>query len=334
MTELKTLQYFLKSIMDPFYELHEVLKNPTHPEYNNLLLDLQKIDSKELIKYVEENDIDFLLGSTSNLDLERRTWFLSHCLRNDIAQKRMEILISGERPAPYNSDNLRNIPISEDKLVDFSLLKSNHSGITYNNYGYRLCPSTDADNSSYWLFLEIIKLVYKKQKSFYIRLDPFIEIPIDKYHPMMYKMTIYGRPLDWERLRSLHTDDFGQFMNEKEYGDYSNTDYIWHIEKNEIHFTCEELPKKEKCKYRGSRYFHAIFDIPSGNIIHCDGATRIYNESELNRRILFHVRNAEARKVGRRIKIFQTNDVLNQQDFSRLVVSFFVWNEDIRMYFS
>ena len=34
-------------------------------------------------------------------------------------------------------------------------------------------------------------------------------------------MTIHGKPLNWDRIRNLQNDDFGQFINEKEDSDYS-----------------------------------------------------------------------------------------------------------------
>ena len=64
----------------------------------------------------------------------------------------------------------------------------------------------------------------------------------------------------------------------------------------------------EIAQIRGSRYFHAIFNKDTGSIIHCDGAIRIYSESELADRMRFHVRSSDVRKVGKRVKIFQTND--------------------------
>lgn len=48
----------------------------------------------------------------------------------------------------------------------------------------------------------------------------------------------------------------------------------------------------------------------------------------------FHVRSSDVRKVGKRVKIFQTNDSLTQEEFSHLVMSFFVWNQDVVSYFN
>lgn len=77
-----------------------------------------------------------------------------------------------------------------------------------------------------------------------------------------------------------------------------------------------------------------IFNKDTGSIIHCDGAIRIYSESELADRMRFHVRSSDVRKVGKRVKIFQTNDSLTQEEFSHLVMSFFVWNQDVVSYFN
>lgn len=333
--ELKTLQYFSHNLTDPLYEVFQILDNSNHSEYSNLLYDIKSINAEELSLFVIENQIDFYIKDCFNIDMQRRAWFLTNRLHKDIASKRLDELSGNEvRLKPYNSLNLKEILINDENLVDISIFDLKPIGMVYNNFGYRLCPSTSSDNSTYRLFLEIIKLVLGNKKKFYIRLDPFIEIPIQDYTPMVYKMTIYGKPLNWERIKNLQYDDFGQFINEKEYSDYSTTDYVWHIKENEIHFTCEELPAIGNCIIRGSRYFHAIFNKATGSITHCDGAIRIYSENELVDRMRFHVRSPDARKVGKRVKIFQTNDSLTHEDFSHLVINFFVWNQDVVSYFS
>lgn len=334
--EPKTLQYFSQNLSSLCFELFQVLDNPDHPEYNNLLHDMRSINDEELPLYVSGNDIDSGIRDSSNIDLDNKAHFLINRLCNDIAIKRLKTLCSDDvRLKPYNSFNLKEILVNEDNLVDASIFQLNpNGGIVYENYGYRLCPSTILENSTYWLLLEIIKLVNKSNKKFFIRLDPFIEIPINDYAPMEHRMVIYGKPLNWERIGKMRSDDFGQFINDEDDSEYSITDYIWHVEENEIHFTCEELPSNNKCEARGSRYFHAIFNKTTGNIIHCDGAIRIYNELELRNRKTLHIRNSDARKVGKRIKIFQTNDSLNPQEFSNLVVKFFVWNQDVESYFN
>jgi hypothetical protein len=185
-----------------------------------------------------------------------------------------------------------------------------------------------------------LDLAIEKNLDFKIRLDPFIEIPISNYHPIFYKMYVYGRHLDWKRLLSLRNDDFGQWLDEKEYNRAGTTDYIWSARKDSIHFTCEELPKTNFKGIKISRYFHAILDKKSGGIIHCDGAIRLYSKQELESRTNFHVKDPEVRKIGKRIKIFQYEIKENQgkelekDAFCLLAATFFVWNKDAERYFN
>jgi len=59
---------------------------------------------------------------------------------------------------------------------------------------------------------------------------------------MFQKMLVYGRPLDWDRLRKLK-EEHGQYIDAKPYSEIGTTQYVWRPEENEIHFTCEELTK-------------------------------------------------------------------------------------------
>jgi hypothetical protein len=73
--------------------------------------------------------------------------------------------------------------------------------------------------------------------------------------------------------------------------------------------------------------------------MHCDGAMRIYSDEELNRRLDYHVKDTEARKVGKRVKIFQyeSNEnmgiEIDHDTFCQLTINFFVWNDDVQLYF-
>ena len=160
--ELKTLQYFSHNLTDPIHEVFQVLDNPNHSEYNKLLHDMKSINAEELSLFVIEKQIDFYIKDSFNIDIERRAWFLINRLHRDIASKRLDELSgNGVRLKPYNSLNLKEILINDENLVDISFFDLKPIGIVHNNFGYRLCPSTNLDNSTYWLFLEIIKLVLK-----------------------------------------------------------------------------------------------------------------------------------------------------------------------------
>lgn len=335
MTSFKTLDHFCCSLLDARWETYTIIDDATHTKHQLLKGDLASLDPNEIHDFAAVHGVDFYLGKGEDIETGRRTEYFVHLMQRAVAAERLKLLSSVEdRPLPYSSGNLKEVELDEHYLMPTNLFTGNPFGWIYNEYGYELCPATGASNSSYWTGNAIVKIAKEKKVVFRARLNPFIEKPLGDYRPMQFRMTVYGVPLDWKKLKQLQTDDFGQWMNEKEYGDHSFTDYVWHPDKDEIHFTCEELPKENEIAYRGSRYFHAIFDKATGLITHCDGAIRIYTEDELAYRKQFHVRQAPVRKMGKRVKIFQIDKTkLDHEDFALLAKSFFVWNDDVQRYF-
>lgn len=334
-SEFRTFDYFKSALIDPFFLIGEILGDESNPQYTNIKFDLENIDNEKLQKYVEEKNIDMFLGRFEDKDSERRKFYLIDKIQIDISAARIEILLDNTtNAAPYNSKNLSNLAILENNLVSARDFISYDNNFLYNDFVYMLSPTIDASNSSYWISSIISRLIASKNLNFKIRLDPFIECHYNDFQKMVYKMNIYGRELDWNRLKYIKDDEHGRWMDEKSYSRTKFTDYVWRPGKSEIHFTCEELPKKEYLKERGSRYFHAIFDKETGTINHCDGAIRIYDAEEFEKRLNFHVRNAEVRKIGKRIKIFQIDESINQDDFQLLITNFMVWNEDVFDYFN
>ena len=185
---------------------------------------------------------------------------------------------------------LIDLPIDKNGLIEIHNFLPDNLGLLRGDFVFRLSPSLDSFNSSYWLFDLVLKEAFANKINFKLRLDPLIIMPKEDYHPMLFKMWVYGIKLDWDRIKKLKNEEHGQWMPDRLSSPYEVTDYVWSPSKNEIHFTCEELPKKEHLHIRGSRYFHAIFDIKTGKIIHCDGAMRFYTEEEYIYRRNYHVR--------------------------------------------
>lgn len=238
-------------------------------------------------------------------------------------EKLLELQKAKSVCAPYNSKNLRDVEVDSNNLVSVKNFSFIPSGFKYKDFIYHLTPMINGSNSSYWISQTIMKYTFTKKLNFKIRLDPFIEIFHSDYFSIGYKMDIYGKPLNWERLKSLREDEHGQWLNEST-SNNNITDYVWRPTATEVHFTCEELPSSKEINYRGSRYFHAIIDKKTGLVKHCDGAIRIYSDIELDYRSKYHVRNSEVRKVGKRVKIFQIDDNIEQQVFIDLITSYMV----------
>lgn len=334
----KSFEYFALNQNDPMWEVEEVLENKNHPQYSNLIYDIENIDNVELEEVVREKHIDWLLDRKEDKEWGKRVYYIIFKLQKEIQKGRIANLIEfRERPKPYDSENLNGVAINKNHLIGTGQFDLSSHRFQRNNFVYELPPTNGASNSSYWIFQTIINCIKDTGLVFKVRLDPFREIHADRYSPLMYKMLVHGKPLDWGRLLTLRSDEFGQWFNEQ---DNSFTDYIWAPKDGEIHFTCEEYPSYSCDGVNTSRYFHAIFSKGTGTIKHCDGAVRIYENHELESRKGFHVRQAEVRKIGKRIKIFQfdskdnENKELSQNNFSQLAVSFFVWNRDVQEYFN
>ena len=342
MSEIKSLRYFSKSQLDPLYEVFNILDDTEHQQYKNLQNDLKAIDSSELENYVSEKYINELIGNIENKEMVQRAYYFIYLLRTQIALELKETLISTKlRPRPYDSSNLKSIDVKKNNLVSINEFSLDRIGLKYGEKVYLICPITETSNSSFWVTQVIFKLHGLYDINFKIRLDPFKEIPKDTFNPMFYKMQVHGKPLDWKRISSLVNDDFGQWFNDKEYNKEGFTDYVWSPKKDgTIHFTCEEVPKWNYSGLKSSRYFHAIFNKNTKKVSHCDGAIRYYTDEELKNRLKFQVKDPEARKTGKRIKIFQFDSKenggfeLDQSSFSDLAINFFVWNNDVIEYFN
>lgn len=337
--KFSSIDYFEKQPTGSFYTINEVIRDKSHP-YNEVVMhDLNSIPNEILDEWAAKKRVERLISSeVENKDLAVRSWFLEHSIGKEIAIKRLNLLkdtLKDQRPMPYDLPELFDLTIDENGLANLKDFDCSNFGLGYKNEVYQLCPSLEQFNSCHWLFNILVTEEFRNNKNFKIRLDPLVKVPKDIFRPYFQHMVIYGKTLDWENLKKLKVEEFGQWMGDDgSTPSIRTTDYVWSPSKDEVHFTCEELPKLEYLELRGSRYFHAIFDKKTGKIIHCDGAIRIYNHYEYTTRLNFHVRQPEVRKIGKRVKIFQIDDSISHDLFMKLATNFLVWNQDAIGYFN
>jgi len=339
-SEYRTFTHFSKTLLDPLFEIYEILRNKDHAYYHALLRDLNSLDQRKVEAFISENRARYDSHDGSGDPISKRAFYFLEEIWRDIAEIRLHLLkTNSNRPPPYDSENLLSVNIDKSNLVSTKEFVIHKGGFMKDNLVYTLCPIIEQSNSSYWLSQAIINAVIEAKISFRIRLDPFIEIPPIKFSPMYYRMHIHGKSLDWNRVSELREDEFGSWLDEKDYNRTGTTDYVWSPKKYSVHYTCEELPKRDFSGIKASRYFHAIIDKKTGGITHCDGAIRLYEADELAFRYNYHVKDTDVRKIGNRIKIFQfeSNDndgkELTRDMFSLLIMNFYVWNNDLIGYF-
>jgi len=333
----RTIGYFRSSLIDPFLEVPRILHDPSNIQYKNLLDDLNRIDKNTLNEYINSNNYANVVAkfmNANNEDQQIRAYCFADMLHKEIAKERILALLDNlTRPKPYDSENLKNIEIDLEKLASIDQFNLLDPGFRYNKFVYVLLPPTPQFNLNYWLSRLFSKIMQEERCKIKIRLDPFIEKSISEYKPIILKWLIYGAPLNWDKIFNLSQEDSGRFIDPNENSEIDITEYVWKPLSNEIHFTCEELPKKSSISHHGSRYFHAILDKVTGKIKHCDGAIRIYSDEEYMQRIKYHLKQSEVRKIGSRVKIFQIEDC-DRDLLSKLATCFFVWNTDVEKYFS
>ncbi len=261
-------------------------------------------------------------------------WVIGHFIDRAIATKRISLLKTSKNSPqikPYDHPNLNGIELDNNCLVRLSEFDTSLRYLKRGSTVFQILPSIAYSiNSVYWLSHILFRLA--KQGEIRIRLDPLMVQEASTYRPTEYKMWVYGKELDWQDISSLKEDRHMKWLpNHGFQPDVEFTDLVWAPRDNEIHFICEELPKKELVSIRGSRYFHGIYVPDNPRFIHCDGAIRIYSIQEIEQRYTTHVRNMG--KIGKRVKIFQTDFDIPTIDWVSIVLAFYVWNMDIEKYF-
>lgn len=103
----KTLYYFARSLFDPIDGVFEVLDNKEHPEYENLIIDIENINIKDLELFEKKNKYGHFLGYRDDKQLEKKAYYIASFLQKEIANTRIEELYNFHiLPAPYNSKKL------------------------------------------------------------------------------------------------------------------------------------------------------------------------------------------------------------------------------------
>ena len=297
----------------------------------NEYLKVENPISKVLNDFINSIPEEILLdiNSSSNKLLTRKEKAIL-LLNNAILEKKMKYLYNcAELPEPYNK--IKDIiEYDEDYLINTENLSYFKGTLKISDIVYNVLPSIQQKNSLYWVFLALEKI--SKYSSFSVRLDPFIYKHINEYRPMMFKMEVYGVPLNWDTINKLKGSIHSKWMADNyDSSDYMFTEAVWERRSDGVHFICEETPKLKNVNLRGSRYFHSIYDTEKEVFTHADGAIRIYSLEDLENRNTLHVRKSG--KVGKRVKIFKVNGIVKKEDWCSLVSSFFLWNDDIKKYF-
>lgn len=323
------IEYFGESNSPTFWLVPQVLGSEGH--LGDLLRNFS--DKLETIQMSEGDDAPIWVKRLAGLNCtDRKLEITIQVVGDAVAAKRLELLRG--KVKPYDNPDLAGISLDSDGLVglnDFCYDRRFFPGLNRRQTVFEVVPPlAKAVNSMYWTLSELKNIAQKVKVK--VRLDPLLVHDTNKYAPVFFKMLVWGKPLDWNALAGLKQEDHSRWFPDPGWQeDVEFTDMVWSPRNDEIHFTCEEVPKLRAHKIRGSRYSHGIYIPGKHTFIHCDGAIRVYDREELLSRHQAHVR--QIGKIGRRIKTFMIDGEISTDEWTNLTCSYFVWNNDLQNYF-
>lgn len=313
----------------PYEKVLKKLNDPSWPLYPQLCEFLESLPAEAVEAAYADNTFVFIYGKNERL---ARAWFTQHLLLEQASSARLKKLsepLPNADAQPYSEASLRGIPVDDECLVRLADFEDTGSTVARNGFSFIVCPTNAAPNSTYWLLRSLYEQGVASHVS--VRLDPFLFGPSDSFPQVFYKMIVYARPVNWDGIGHLREQHHGQMRADQTPNRNELTEFCWDPRDDGVHFTCEELPPRERIGFEGARYLHAIYDAGSQSITHLDGALRIYTAEELEKRQREHLRKAG--KAGIRRKIFRIDEPVDREVFSLIAQAFFVWNQDLATYF-
>lgn len=265
----------------------------------------------------------------SDPDSSARLFIVSRQANRLLQGRRLQFAKQGADAPPYDHPALAGVVPDSEGLVPLSAFEIDGDSLCRNGHSFFMLPAVPAMNANYWLLAELERT--SLVDSVRVRLDPLLWGPANELRGRFYKATIYGRDLDWERVRSLRNVDHGRWAPGRLSRGHLFTDYAWVPHEQEVDFLCEELPVQADIDVRGSRYAHAIYDKQRHEIVHLDGAIRIMDATQFTDRVESHV--YKAGKTGFRVKTFRTDRPVTPATLGSIVEAFFFWNFDVARYF-
>ncbi|MBD3163229.1 MAG: hypothetical protein GF328_14100 [Candidatus Latescibacteria bacterium] len=331
----KTIEHFAAIPLTPSAHLEKLLVGAADGVIADFHAVRRRLSEDEVLEFAcSDVGIGACHGAAPEQLLEiARLELAGHLLGSEVQEARIALVAKAagsSRPRPYDHAALAALQIDDDQLISLRQLEVRQSGIWKDGWEFHLLPALPETNSSWWIQRMLMHLA--SDFDVRVRLDPFIVQPRTGHRAPEYRMWAYGKPLDYERVADLTSDDHGRAYPEgvRPPG-VAFTDFVWSPRGSERHLVLEEVPLPEGVPNRPGRYFHGILE-PGRGFSHVDGAIRIYDTESIEQRMHTHVRYAG--KAGVRRKLFRVEGRIPPVAFSALGSSFFVWNTDVMNYFA
>lgn len=322
--------WFARNPIAPMLNLPHIAENPPAELAEALEQQLSLISSKTVEHIRHDHYFRFFHseGTDAELDRHARIWTLSQALSHEIPRRRIQALQRTPQDLAVHPA-LEGVSFDDEGLVPLSEFEPGNGVAIRRGYAFTIAPPVESCNASYWLTQALVSTGLWKHTR--VRMDPFLFGAVNEFVPMHYKMWWQGKPCTWAQLLAKTGHEFGAWWPGPLTQGVQHTEYNWTTDAKEGHLEIEELHKRNHNATRGTRYLHAIYDRAHGSVRHLDGALRVLSDEEWGHRSSHHLKDLG--KIGKRIKIFRVDRLMDDSMFAPVSSSFFVWNVDVARFF-
>lgn len=326
----KRFQYLLKMIKDNIEEFDELEQKNIYNNspYNHLISELVRL-------FVENDSIEQIYQNCNYKVIEQKNKLHSALPLENMDE---EQLIEMDKKS--NFIEMYNKNIADPNVIPYGIKIGNYVAL-FHRYFRGLCDKFSYYNDELIMALNHanknnkVKLKMAFDPDMLAYFDSYCEIILlERYYGPTYTNEIWdkktGEPMQIrydKKFENLIRKCSQMYENRTEfYWTYKNDTKMLQIE--EIHSA--QLQPKEKDKIL-TRYLHVERDTNSGIFKHLDGAIKIYNTEDFEKRLDNTMPNS--RKTNK-IKIFRLDGEIPFKDFMQITATFFKKNYQVLEYFN
>jgi hypothetical protein len=282
--------YFASNPIGATIEVPRVLNGADTPVARSLNRYLAGLSEDLIAETLSDRRFLFFHSGAPDLVVAAKAWWVGYELMAEIDRRRANILCAAppNQQPPYGTHALLHADVDSEGLVALKQFTRDGARLLRQHYAFTVLCITPSPNSTYWLLQAIYDAGIHEVTR--VRLDPFLHGPEGQFPSIFYRMDVFGRALQWDRIAALTEPEYGRWAPDTHGESAGFTDYVWEPRSNEVHLQIEEVRPLDNHALSAARYLHAVYSPTQDRLIHLDGALRLYNGEELERRRATHVR--------------------------------------------
>lgn len=213
--------------MNPRFELLKALAEEVDPLHGVLMKAIENVPGDALQKVANDPRISAWLKARQRGNDPQQVRFevVAKDIDDEIYDRRRKALLDrNPKTLPYNHPALSDIVPDRDLLVPLKVFQIEDDVLSRQGFVFSPAPPLRAVNSQYWSSRVLFDLPVRTAVS--VRLDPLLVVPINEYSAPMYKMWVFGRNLDWNRIGRLKGKEHVRWMPDELTSDVEFTDLV------------------------------------------------------------------------------------------------------------